>query len=533
MSTDTTPARPHPGVMAVHPEQVRHLPALTKVLATLGPASDDEKTITRLVEAGASLFRLNFSHGVFEDHKRRVQLVRRVAYQLNTPLTVLGDLPGPKLRIGRVPGDGIVLEAGQEVAIRADIDESVPGARPTLASDFARIAQEVGVGQRVLINDGAIRMLVVGCGGDELVCRVTTGGLVTTRKGLNLPDSELSVPALTERDIEFVEWAVENDIDYLALSFVRRADEVRDLRARLKGLCADGRCGTALIDRDGEPTIPVVAKIETPQAVENYEEIIRETDAIMIARGDLGVEMDVAEVPMIQKRLIRAAHDRGVPCIVATQMLESMITQPNPTRAEISDVCNAILDGADCVMLSAETATGKYPVLAVETMQRVAIATERALRTEEQPPTVPAELSEGNKVIPALAHGAWHMARDTDAKAIVVWSQLGGGARFLSRHNFHIPILAFSSNEPAVRRMNLLFAVFPVLWIDVPTHRSEFAREADRMLVQERWVERGDAVVLLGGKPMDRPGSTNTVAIRVAGELNPGDPEHERDGDED
>ncbi len=510
--------------MKVHTDHGRRRPALTKILATLGPATESEEVVIRLVEAGATLFRLNFSHGIMEDHKRRLELVRRVSYKLNTPLSVLGDLPGPKLRIGFVPNNGIELHTGQEVEIRPDIPESIPGDRPILASDFRKIAEEVCVGHRVLINDGAVRMLCTEADGTRLVCSVTTGGLVTTRKGLNLPDSTLSVPALTDRDLEFVAWAVENTLDFIALSFVRSPVEVVDLRDRLVRLCVDGHCGIPLDADDDSPRIPVVAKIETPQAVRNIDAIVEVADAIMVARGDLGVELDIAQVPMIQKRLIRSAHTLGKPVIVATQMLETMIDKPNPTRAEISDVANAILDGADCIMLSGETATGKYPALAVETMRRVALAVESELRDTAVEPTVPIKLREQRIVMPALAHGAWHMARDVRAEIVVIWSQSGAGARYLSRHNFHIPILAFSSDQHAVRRMNLLYAVFPVLWFDVPTHRSEFAKFADQMVVEEGWAKPGDPIVLIGGKPLDQPGSTNTVAIRTAGDLASADP---------
>ena len=499
-------------------------PALTKILATLGPATDDDHVLERLIEAGAALFRLNFSHGKWEEHKARLERVRRLSYKLNTPLTVLGDLPGPKLRIGKVRGDGIMLEKGQEVIIREDVDESEPGDVPILASDYERIAQEVLPGHRVLINDGAIRMLAIEPTSDGgLRCSVTTGGLVTTRKGLNLPDSDLSVPAVTDFDWECVDWAVTNHVDFLALSFVRKASEVETLRKGLVSRCGDDACGMPLSAALVDPTIPIIAKIETPQAVKNIAEIVDAADGIMVARGDLGVEMDVAEVPMVQKSLARAAHRVGKPVIVATQMLESMIEKPSPTRAEVSDVANAILDGADCVMLSGETAVGKYPILAVETMFRVARATEAEVRKSAVEPTVPTKLRESREFIPALAHGAWHMANDIGAELMVIWSQRGGGARYLSRHNFHIPILAFSSNGPSVRRMNLLYAVFPVLWIDVPGHRSEFAELVDRMVLEMGWVEKGAPIVLLGGKPLDAPGSTNTVAIRRAGELTVGE----------
>ena len=367
------------------PGALRREVALTKILATLGPASDSEEVINKMVEHGATLFRLNFSHGTF------------------------GDLQGPKIRVGEVPGDGIRLEIGQEVEIRSDVEASIDGERPILATDLASIGDDVAPGHRVLINDGAIRLLAVERVTEGIACRVTLGGLVTSRKGINLPDSDLSVPALTDRDWACVEWAIENELDYLALSFVRTAEEVDTLRERVRHACVGGRCGTGLvIGEDAEPAIPVIAKIETPQAVRGIESIVESADGIMVARGDLGVEMDVAEVPMIQKRLIAAAHAVGKPAIVATQMLESMINQPHPTRAEVSDVANAVLDGADCVMLSGETAAGKFPIIAVETMRRVAVATERVLRAEAVgEPTAPTRLREGRERMAALAPGTW------------------------------------------------------------------------------------------------------------------------------
>lgn len=500
----------------------RENPPLTKILATLGPATDDRKVLHKLIEHGAALFRLNFSHGNVEEHARRLGMVRAAAAELRQPLAVLGDLPGPKIRVTRVPpvdeGIGIRLEAGQDVLVRGDLPECLPasgasGNMPVLSCNYPRLAAEVDPGHRVLINDGAVRMLVVVSDGDQLLCRVTAGGMIISGKGLNLPDSNLSIPATTEKDLRLAAWSAENGLDFLALSFVRRADELRALNETLHRACAlDGR-------PSGACDIPIIAKIETPQAVQNINSILGEADGIMVARGDLGVEVELARVPVIQKLLMRKAHEFGKPCIVATQMLESMIENSSPTRAEVSDVANAIYDGADAVMLSGETAVGKYPVLAVEMMRRVALATEESLAAESQEASPPARLREERQRIPALAHGAWHMARDVGAVLAVVWSQDGQAARYLSRNGFRMPILAFSSDEPAVRRMALLFAVRPVLMNDVPQHRSDFARLADRYIIEQGLAQRGQPIVLLGGKPFDDPGATNTAAIRFVGEL--------------
>lgn len=496
----------------------RARPTLTKILATLGPSTDNADTLRKIVESGASLFRLNFSHGTDQEHLGRLELVRAIEKETGIPLAVLGDLPGPKIRIGNVTGAPILLETGQDVRLRAGFAECIDGATPIIGCNYEPLAREVKPGQRVLINDGAIRMLAVEIEGGDVLCRVTHGGPVTSRKGLNLPETDLSVPALTDKDIERVRWAVEHGIDYIALSFVRRAEEVLDLQHRLERLCLDGVCGTGL-DEDRSPRIPIIAKIETPQALSNIDSILEVADGLMVARGDLGVEMDVARVPMIQKVLIRKAHDYGKPCIVATQMLETMIEHATPTRAEVSDVANAIVDGADAVMLSGETAVGKYPVLTVETMRRVAAATEESLQHEPATASPPKRLQAARQITTALAHGAWHMARDVGAKVFVVWSEDGGAARLLSRNNFRIPIVAFSSDRHAVRRMCLLSGVLPILEHKVPEHRSEFAAMAERRVLDMGLVEIGERGVFMAGKPLDTPHATNTISIRILGDL--------------
>ncbi len=490
-------------------------PPLTKILSTLGPACDSDEMVTKLIAAGATSFRLNFSHGTFEDHHERLQRVRRVSEEMSIPIAVLGDLPGPKIRVNNVPDPGIQLDTGQDVMVDPRIEDAhLDHGRVMLGCNYERIGTEVHGGQRVLINDGNIRMLAVENDGTRVLCRVTTGGLVTSRKGINLPDSALTVPALTEKDLACIEWAVEHNIDYLALSFVRARNEIDDLRERLSRMCIGGVCGTGLDIEDNESRIPIIAKIETPQAVRNIEDIVQAADALMVARGDLGVEMDVARVPMIQKQLIERAQDFGLPCIVATQMLESMITNAMPTRAEVSDVANAILDGADCVMLSGETAVGKHPDLAVETMRRVIYATEESTRGDVTVPRPPKGLRERRELASALSHGAWHMVRDVDADAILVWSQDGAIARYLSRDEIRVPIIAFSSDIRAVHRMCLLYGVFPVFCEQVPEHRSDFGTMAIKHAIDMHLAVPGSPLVLIGGKPLTDPRATNTVAIR-------------------
>ncbi len=491
-------------------------PPLTRIVATLGPATDQMDELLRVVASGATIFRLNFSHGSVEDHERRLTMVRGAATRTGRVLAVLGDLCGPKIRVGKVEAPGIQAHSGQDVVIDPSVPVSRDGDVPTLSCTYPEIAGEVEPGSRVLINDGAVRMLAVEREGTGLRCRVTVGGLISSGKGINLPDSTISAPAVTGEDRTWASWALSHGIDFLALSFVRRAEDVRELREWLsaseRGESANDSCAVGEV-------MPIVAKIEKPEALENIDSILKEADGIMVARGDLGVELDVARVPVAQKQLIARARAFGKPCIVATQMLESMIERAGPTRAEASDVANAILDGADAVMLSGETAVGRHAALAVETMRRIAFATEGHLRTERRRFGLPAMWREARDVPAAIAHAAWTLYDDLDAALVIVWSEGGGTARRLSQNSINVPILAFSSDPVAVRRMAILRGVHPILSRELPQHRSEFAQMADVEAVRGGWARAGQPVVLVGGKPFGVPGTANTVAIRIAGAL--------------
>ncbi len=509
-------------------------PTLTKIVATIGPASDTPELVAKLIQAGVAVFRLNFSHGTLADHERRVNTIRRVAAELGQPTAILGDLQGPKIRVGTI-SEPVQLDVGQEVlftcgptpAAHADANSI------TLPSDYPHLATEVLPGHRVLINDGAVRLLAIGREKDDaptvLRCRVTVGGLVSSRKGINLPDSNVQTSAITEQDWRHVEWAVAHGLDFLALSFVRKPEEVIELRQALMGMCALGtpvlRTGSdapssksfSHPDSDGA-RIPVIAKIEKPQALDCIDAIVEAADGIMVARGDLGVEMDLAEVPLVQKRLIAKCDEWGKPCIVATQMLETMIENSSPTRAEVSDVANAVLDGADAVMLSAETATGKYPALAVETMRRVAAAAERTLVDSITAPSPSARLIKSRYRTAALAHGAWHVAHDVGAKLIACWSQEGGTARYLSQTGPRIPIVAYSSDARYVRRMALLRGV-TARYMPVPATGtlSEWNQLVEQDLLALGWIQPGDPIVLVAGKPLGVKGATSTLAIHYTG----------------
>lgn len=502
-------------------------PAHAKIVATLGPASDSPEMVERLIEAGVNIFRLNFSHGKLDSQLTRLNTVRSVAASLGRPVGVLGDLQGPKMRVTLVPdvdeGGGIVVKTGQDVVFRSATPEAfrMPEGSDVAAvfgASFEALFSDVEPGQRVLVNDGAIRMLAVDrVMGKELRCRVTHGGRITSKKGINLPESDLSMPAITEQDWACVEWGVHHGVDYFALSFVRTADEIRELQQRLEGMCS------SRADRGRDPLaskIPVIAKIEKPQALANLESIMEATDGVMVARGDLGVEMDVYFVPVAQKQIVALAARYGKPCIVATQMLETMIENISPTRAEASDVANAIFDGADAVMLSGETAMGKHPDVVVETMHRIIRAAED--RIDELPHATPQadKLQELPHRSAALAAGAWEIARRANARAIAVWSQMGGMARYLSHHDFRIPIVAFTSSEIAARRMTLLGGVTPV-HCQPPADGTlaSWTDNVESFLLARGWADRGDAVILIAAKPLG-----STIVPDILAILRVGDP---------
>ncbi len=501
------------------------LPPHAKIVATLGPASDSPEMVRKLIAAGAGVFRLNFSHGSLDDQLRRLRTVREVAASMARPICVLGDLQGPKMRVGPVPnlveGGGIVVDAGHDVLFRANHEEaemngSGDDVSAVLGTTFDAIFHDVQPGQRVLINDGAIRMLAVDRRkGEWLRCRVTVGGRITSSKGINLPETDLKMPAITERDWGCVDWGVLHGIDAFALSFVRTPDEVNELKERLEGVVSVKR------EHGADPLankIPVIAKIEKPQAIERLDEIIEAADGVMVARGDLGVEMEPQQVPVAQKYIIERAKRAGKPTIVATQMLESMIENPTPTRAEASDVANAIFDGADAVMLSGETATGRHPDLVVEMMRRITEAAEAWINHLPHEPSE-TDLPEYPFRSAALALGAWHVVKKARVKLVAVWSESGGMARYLSQTGFRVPILAFSTSGATCRRMNLLGGVIPV-HTDPPEDGTlaSWTGQVESLVQERRYAAQGDAVVLIAGKPLGSVLGQDSMSILRVGD---------------
>lgn len=508
--------------------------SLAKVVATVGPASRDPAVLRALIDAGASVLRLNLSHGTIDEHAVTLAGIRSAAKDALTPVAVLGDLPGPKIRVGQCGDDGVRLAPGQELVIDPSCGSprEADGA-PVVGCSYTGIGQDVKPGERVLIGDGAVRLRAVaprtGDAPGVLRCVLDDGevaAVVHTRKGINLPDSTVRLSSMTDRDWELAAWCVGAGVDLLALSFVRSAADVRTLQARLAGMTSAAQ--RADDDGDdapvGEPSdIPVIAKIETPQAVAAMDEIVRQADGIMVARGDLGVEMDPWDVPVIQRRLIEAADAWGKPCIVATQMLESMIGAPLPTRAEAGDVATAVMDEADAVMLSGETAVGRYPVEAVSVMRRIIHAAEQYTESRRTEPTPPRHLVEAGNRTAALAHGAWYVANDVGACLVVCWSQHGGLARYLSQTGFSVPIVAYSSSVRHARRMALYRGVRPVVGRVPDDPLSSLAAwndAVDELILSRGWAREGEPIVLIAGKPLGMAQVAGTIAVHYVG--NPG-----------
>jgi pyruvate kinase len=467
----------------------------TKVVATLGPVSSNQETLKGMVEAGLDVVRLNFSHGERADHLARFELVRSVAAEVGHNLAVLVDLQGPKIRVGVVDDNGVRVDRGREVVLVAGADRA---AEPEIPVVYPELAADVRQGDQILLDDGAIGLRVQDVEGERVRCQVERGGVVKSRKGVNLPGVAVSAASLTGKDRADVATAVEAGADYVALSFVRKPDDVVQAKQ-------------AIADHGGD--IPVVAKLERPEAIDCLDEILEVADAVMVARGDLGVELAVEKVPPIQKHIIAQANSQGVPVITATQMLESMVASPRPTRAEASDVANAIFDGTDAVMLSQETAIGQFPVEAVATMARIAREAEATPYLSAPPPPAVGKLD-----VPAtVCRAAVQVATDLGARAIVAFTESGATARYVSRFRPRTPIIGLTTSETARRRMALFWGVETAAPLPVGTQVRGMIDEADTRVVQEGLLDPGDLVVVVAGSPGGR-GGTNRVLVHRVGQ---------------
>lgn len=444
------------------------------------------------MQAGVDVFRMNFSHGTQEEHAARIRCVREVAAELGVYAGVLMDLQGPKIRLGTFAGGRCVVEAGREFVITTTPD--VTGTSERATTTYPEFGREVKPGDSVLIADGAIRLRVLSTDGVAARCEVLTGGVLSDRKGINLPGVNLSTPSMTKKDMSDLAFGLEQGVDMVALSFVRRAQDVLRVRVFLD---------------EREIRIPIIAKIEKPEAVQNLNAILQEADGVMVARGDLGVEVPVEKVPFIQKSIIRKARRHGKFAITATQMLESMVENPFPTRAEVSDVANAIYDGTDATMLSAETSAGKYPVEAVEMMARISLEAENSIRARgfQDPPPLD---SESHADI--LAHAAYQSARAASVAAIVVFTRTGASAKLIARFRPPVPIYAFTSSEATARQLAVVFGVRPVIAPDV-TSTDEMLGQVEQILVDRGWLQQGEVVVFVAGQPIGWPGTTNMMKL--------------------
>ena len=466
----------------------------TKIITTLGPSCAETGIIEAMIDNGVDVFRINFSHGTLNEHDKLLRTLNNARARHHQMTAVLGDLCGPKIRTGRIDPQGQMLYAGDKVSI---VPGNEIGTAHCFGTNYEHFNKEVEIGHRIFVDDGQITLIVVGRDGEELVCEVVVGGTLHSRKGINLPDTRIRIPSITEFDWECIDWAIERDLDFLALSFVRSAGEINQLKEHIGKAGAD---------------IKIIAKIETPQALKHLEPIVNASHATLVARGDLGVEMDLAEVPLIQKRITRMCRDFGKPVIVATQMLQSMIQSPTATRAEVSDVANAIMDFADAVMLSGETAIGKYPVKAVQTIERIARVTEAYLDKQYTVVHPRSTTTEELALTAAMARSVGQLVEDIDAKLVAVWSQSGSSARFLSKARIDVPILALSSNERSCRQMCLHYGVIPCCR-SIPEDIRQFTCLVDKLIIENQWARAGDKIILVAGQPLGAPGTTNSIHV--------------------
>jgi len=465
----------------------------TKIVATVGPASNTKTKLKELIEAGVDVFRLNFSHGTHEGHATVIKYIRELNEEMNGYVAILQDLQGPKIRVEEV-ADGVELVAGHQITITT---ERVIGNAQLVSTSYQALAKDVKAGDMLLIDDGKIELRALSTTDTEVVCEIIYGGTLKSRKGINLPQSNVSAPSLTEKDYADLLFGLEHDIDWVALSFVRTAQDVEELQRIIK---EKGR------------TSKVIAKIEKPQAVDNIDAIIEVTDAIMVARGDLGVEILMEDVPMVQKMLVSKCNKAGKPVIVATQMLESMIDNPRPTRAETNDVANAVVDGADAVMLSAESASGKYPVLSVQSMSRIISSIETNIYQYNK--RLPLNTGSATYDSDALITMACQLAEQTKAKAICALTSSGYSAYQISRQRPDSNIFIFTRYKNLLNRLNLVWGVRAVHYERNNT-TDETVEEISNLLLSQGYLQKGDKFVIVASIPIAARKSANMVKLHI------------------
>lgn len=465
----------------------------TKIVATVGPASSSKEMLTSLVKEGVDVFRLNFSHGSHEDHLKVIHLVREINAEMGTSIALLQDLQGPKIRVNEMQ-PGIEIKAGQELIITTS---QLLGNDKIVSTSYERLPQDVKTGDVILVDDGKIELKVKEVRGIEVVTTVIYGGPLKSRKGINLPFTKVSAPSLTEKDLADLEFGIKHKVDWIALSFVRKAYDIESMREILNKHQSNSR---------------IVAKIEKPEALENIDAIIAATDAVMVARGDLGVEIWMEEVPMVQKMLVEKCNKAAKPVIVATQMMESMIENPRPTRAETNDVANAVMDGADAVMLSAETAAGKYPIEVIRSMVRTIASVEKSgkifYKFRDIDPRSPSPFTDG------LILTACKLAQEVGAKAIVGMTQLGYSAYRASSHRPNTNVFAFTSNSNIINTMSLVWATRAYHY-DKVASTDQTISDVESILKKDNHVQPGDIIVILASMPIQDKGRTNMIKVHL------------------
>jgi pyruvate kinase len=470
------------------------IPRRAKIVCTLGPSSNSYEKIKAMAKAGMDVARLNFSHGSHKDHEKVIKIIRKIAKELNKPIAILQDLQGPKIRISKFSEGFIELKRGDIFTLTT---RDVQGDNKIVSVSYKSFFKDVKIKDIVLLDDGLLKLKVEKIKGQDVICKVIFGGVLSNHKGLNLPGNILSVSALTDKDKKDIRFGMAQDVDYVALSFVQKPEDIEEIKRIISGAKKD---------------IPVVAKIEKPQAVESIEEIIQKTDVVMVARGDLGVEVSAEEVPPIQKRIIALCNKNGTPVITATQMLESMIHNPRPTRAEASDVANAILDGTDAVMLSGETAAGKFPVTSVQTMHRIVNLIEKNVRSTNWQ-SRRRDFDQKYSISSSIGFSACQAANLIDAVMIVCLTQSGTTARMISRYRPKQPLIAVTHTERNLRRLNLVWGVRPYSLHEFGDNMDEAITDILNIIKRKSPVKKGDKIVITAGLPFHSRRGTNMLRI--------------------
>ena len=468
----------------------------TKVVCTIGPASESVETLKEMIKSGMNVARLNFSHGSYEEHGKRIEAIRQASLETQVEVAIMLDTKGPEIRLGMINPNKVTLETGDQIILTTD---EIEGTKEKVHVNYQGLPNDVQVGTTILIDDGLVGLEVQEIAGAELKCVVTNGGEIGSRKGVNVPGVEINLPALTEKDISDLHFGIEQGVDFIAASFIRKASDVLSIKEILE---------------EKNANIFVISKIENQSGVDNIDEIINVSDGIMVARGDLGVEIPAEEVPLIQKMIIEKCNKEGKIVITATQMLDSMIRNPRPTRAEASDVANAIFDGTDAIMLSGETAAGKYPLESVRTMSKIAMRAEESL-VERRPEK---DMEADQTVTDAIGYATRQIAHDLDAAAILTSTKSGFTSRMVSKYRPMCPVIAVTPIREVMRKMQLVWGVYPVLASETG-QTDEMFREAVTRSLQAGYIKTGDLVVITAGVPTNVPGTTNLIKVHMVGNL--------------